>query len=124
MPHTRKARRRADPPRIFDEDDPSSVRALYQAACGVIASLSPGAGRIMEGGEADALAYLDFPEAHRRCIRTNNVQERTNREIKRRARRPELPVGGGAIPGPDSRAAPGRARIAALSGLDEGAPAA
>lgn len=28
-------------------------------------SRSPGAGRIMEGAEADALAYLDFPEAHR-----------------------------------------------------------
>ena len=71
---------------VFDEDDPARVRALYQAACGVISSLSPDAGRIMEGAEADALAYLDFPEAHRRRIRTNNVQERTNREIKRRTR--------------------------------------
>ena len=65
----------------------------------------------MEGAEADALAYLDFPEAHRRRIRTNNVQERCNREIKRRARvvqsfpseealvrLPELPLGGGAGP--------------------------
>lgn len=40
----------------------------------------------MEGAEADALAYLDFPEVHRRRIRTNNMQERTNREVKRRAR--------------------------------------
>ena len=71
---------------VFDEDDPARVRALYRAACGVVSSLSADAGRIMEGAEADALAYLDFPEAHRRRIRTNNVQERCNREIKRRAR--------------------------------------
>ena len=74
------------------------VRTLYRAACGVIASLSQDAGRVMDEAEADALACLDFPETHRRRIRTNNVQERCNREIKRRARRPEFPVGGGAGP--------------------------
>ena len=31
------------------------------------------------------VAYLDFPPAHHRRLRTNNVQERMNREIKRRA---------------------------------------
>ena len=71
---------------VFDEDDPGRVGALYRAACDVVSSLSPGAGRVMEGAEAGALAYLDLPEAHRRRIRTNNVQERCNREIKRRAR--------------------------------------
>ncbi len=34
----------------------------------------------------DALAYLDFPYAHHRRLRTNNVQERANRELKRRSR--------------------------------------
>ena len=33
-----------------------------------------------------ALAYLDFPQSHWKRLRTNNVQERTNREIKRRSR--------------------------------------
>lgn len=70
----------------FDEDDPGEVGALCRAARDVVSSLSPDAGRIMEGAEADALAYLDFPEAHRRRIRTNSVQERRNREIKRRTR--------------------------------------
>lgn len=32
------------------------------------------------------LAYLDFPPTHWKRLRTNNVQERTNREIKRRSR--------------------------------------
>ena len=71
---------------MLDEDDPVRARALYRAACGVIASLSADAGRVMETAEADAPAYLDVPEAHRRRIRTNNVQECCNREIKRRAR--------------------------------------
>ena len=120
------------------------------------------AGRIMEGAEADALAYLDFPEAHRRRIRTNSVQERCNRETKRRARvvqsfpseealirlvgavcceasedwssrrymepstieglweRELLPV-----PEPtEGQVTRARSRIAALSGIDEGATAA
>lgn len=34
--------------------------------------------------EEEALAYLAFPVSHRSKIRTNNVQERANREIKRR----------------------------------------
>ena len=71
---------------VFAETDPARVRAAYHAACAVISELSDDAGRIMEEAEADALAYLDFPEAHRRRIRTNNVQERCNREIKRRTR--------------------------------------
>lgn len=34
----------------------------------------------------DALAYLDFPPSHWKRLRTDNVQERPNREIKRRSR--------------------------------------
>ena len=99
---------------VFDEDDPARVRALYRAACGVISSLSADAGRIMEGAEADALAYLDFPEAHRRRIRTNNVQERRDREIKRRAR----VVQSWAV-GARDRARPGADRGAGLEGALE-----
>lgn len=39
----------------------------------------------MEEAEADALADLDFPYAHHRRLRTNDVQERANRELKRRS---------------------------------------
>lgn len=46
----------------------------------------PGAARVMEEAEPDALAYLDFPPSHWKRLRTNNLQERTNREIKRRSR--------------------------------------
>ena len=42
------------------------------------------AGEALLEAEAEALAYLAFPVSHRTKIRTNNVQERANREIKRR----------------------------------------
>lgn len=64
---------------VFAEEDPAMARAMYQASRGLISRLSRDA-------EADALAHLDFPAGHRRRIRANNVQERLNREIKRRSR--------------------------------------
>lgn len=67
------------PRAVFAEEDPAMARAMYQAARGLISRLSRDAA-------ADALAHLDFPAGHRRRIRTNNVQERLDREIKRRSR--------------------------------------
>lgn len=67
------------PHAVFAEEGPAMARAMYQASRGLISRLSRDA-------EADALAHLDFPAGHRRRIRTNNVQERLNREIKRRSR--------------------------------------
>ena len=46
----------------------------------------PRAAAVPEEAEPDAPAYLDFPPTHWKRLRTNNVQERTNREIKRRSR--------------------------------------
>ena len=46
----------------------------------------PEGGAVLEEAERDALAYIDFPPSHCKCLRTNNVQERTNLEIKRRSR--------------------------------------
>lgn len=41
---------------------------------------------MLEEPEADALAYMDFPYEHHVRLRTNNVQERASRELKRRSR--------------------------------------
>lgn len=71
---------------VFRESDPATVRSAYRAAIDAVGALSAAAGALLEDAEADALAYLDFPAEHRRRIRTNNVQERMNREIKRRSR--------------------------------------
>ena len=40
----------------------------------------------METGIEETLVYMDFPYAHWQKIRTNNVIERLNREIRRRTR--------------------------------------
>ena len=71
---------------VFTQDDPAMVRAAYHAAIDAIAGFSQAAAELLEDAECDALAYLAFPAEHRRRIRTNNVQERANREIKRRTR--------------------------------------
>ena len=71
---------------VFAERDPALVRELYHLACDEVGKICPAAGELLEEAEPDALAYLDFPYAHHVRLRTNNVQERTNREIKRRSR--------------------------------------
>ena len=71
---------------VFAERDPGLVRELYHLACREICSFCPKAAELLEEAEADALAYLDFPYARHRRLRTNDVQERANRELERRSR--------------------------------------
>ena len=71
---------------IFKESDPALVRALYHEAAGELESFAPAAAKVLEDAEVDALAHLSFPREHRVKIRTNNVQERANCELKRRAK--------------------------------------
>lgn len=70
----------------FAQRSPLLVRACYQEATERILGMSRAAGEALLEAEGPALAYLDFPATHRAKIRTNNVQERANREIKRRTR--------------------------------------
>lgn len=71
---------------VFAERDPQLVRAAYRQAAERIAQLKAHAGELLEDAEADALAYLDFPYEYHVRLRTNNVQERANEEIKRRTK--------------------------------------
>lgn len=71
---------------VFKEENPQVVRELYKQACIKIRALNKPAADILEEAEHEALVYLDFPQSHRKRLRTNNVQERLNREIKRRSR--------------------------------------
>jgi transposase-like protein len=96
---------------VFAERDPALVRALYHLAIDEVGAICPTAGELLEDAEADALAYLDFPYEHHIRLRTNNVQERTNREIKRRSRVVQV------FP---SRRSLLRYVAAALSEMDEG----
>ena len=71
---------------VFAQKSALMTRACYQQATEEILKMSKTAGSVLLEAEDDALAYLSFPRAHRPKIRTNNVQERANREIKRRTR--------------------------------------
>ena len=71
---------------VFRAKDAEVVRAMYHLATEMLEDCCPRAARILEDAEPDALAYLDFPASHWKRLRTNNVQERTNREVKRRSR--------------------------------------
>ena len=71
---------------VFRGRDAAIVAAMYHAACDMLEECCPRAAAVLEEAEPDALAYLDFPPTHWKRLRTNNVQERTNREVKRRTR--------------------------------------
>ena len=71
---------------VFRAKDAATARAMYHVACDMLRECCPKAAVAAEEVEPDALAYLAFPPAHWKRLRTNNVQERANREIKRRSR--------------------------------------
>ena len=71
---------------VFRGRNAATVTAMYHAACDMLEGRCPRAAAVLEEAEPDAPAHLDFPPSHWKRPRTNNVQERTNREIKRRSR--------------------------------------
>lgn len=71
---------------VFRTKDAATARAMYHAACDMLRECCPRAAYVAEEAEPDALAYLAFPPSHWKRLRTNNLQERANREIKRRSR--------------------------------------
>lgn len=70
--------------KVFDTDNPQELKARYHETIDIIEKMSPSAAKVLEEAELDAMAYLSFPKEHTLRIRTNNVCERLNREIKRR----------------------------------------
>lgn len=66
--------------------DPLVARAVWEAASPWVRGVSAAAGNVFDSAREDALAFMSFPQEHWCKLRTNNVQERANREIKRRAR--------------------------------------
>lgn len=68
----------------FKQTNSALVRAGYERAIELVSEVDKKSAKLLEGAEAEVLTYLDFPLEHHRWIRTNNVQERMNEEIKRR----------------------------------------
>lgn len=69
----------------FQETEPQLVKAGYEKAISVLEKYDQKGAELLEQAEPFALAYLSFPKEHARWIRTNNITERLNCEIKRRA---------------------------------------
>ena len=63
---------------VFAERDPELVREPCQLATAQIEGFCPKAAEVLEGAEADAPAYLDFPYEHHVGLRTNNVTDNSN----------------------------------------------
>ncbi|PKU88173.1 transposase [Bifidobacterium pseudolongum subsp. globosum] len=71
---------------VLRQGDEAMTRAAYDAAVDRIGALDRRAGELLEDAREDALAHLAFHREHWVRLRTNNVQERANAEIKRRTR--------------------------------------
>lgn len=74
------------PRAVFAERDPELAREPCQIATAQIERFCPKAAEVPEEAEPDAPAYLDFPYEHHVRPHVNNVQERADRELKRRSR--------------------------------------
>ena len=76
--------------RLLVFDDQESKKASREKAKAVVAELRAmklkEAAKKVEDGIEKTLTYCDFPSEHWTRIRTNNVIERLNREIRRRTR--------------------------------------
>ena len=68
----------------FAQRDPALVRAGYARAAELLAARDPAGAGLLEEAAPFATAYLAFPPEHARWLRTNNLLERLNGEIKRR----------------------------------------
>ena len=69
---------------VFFQPDAASARETWRKVADTLRNRYPKLAALMDGAEADVLAYSVFPPEHWRQIWSNNPLERLNREIKRR----------------------------------------
>lgn len=70
----------------LSEQDPALVRAGWDRAAGLVRAADARWGELVDSAREDVLSYLSLPREHRHWVRTNNVCERLNAELKRRTR--------------------------------------
>ncbi len=71
---------------VFNAPDRTEAEARLRRMIEKYAKSAPKLAAWMETNLPEGLAVFDFPEAHRRLIRTTNGLERVNEEIRRRTR--------------------------------------
>ena len=70
----------------FEATDTDLVRTGFEHLYEVYEKIDPKGAHLLEESEPYVLTYLDFPKEHAHWIRTNNLCERLNKEIKKRTR--------------------------------------
>ncbi len=70
---------------VFIQPDPNSAQTAWRQVADQLRPRFPKAAELMDQAEADVLAHLHFPPAHRLKIHSTNPLERLNKEVKRRA---------------------------------------
>ena len=76
----------ADLRAVFDAPDRNEARRQLNIAVKKYAKSAPKVSAWMEANIPEGLAVFNLPAAHRRRLRTTNMLERVNKEIKRRTR--------------------------------------
>src|ERR671921_1129976 len=68
----------------FAQNDAEAARGQWRKMADQLRPKVPKLARLMDEAEADVLAYMTFPAAHRTKLHSTNPLERLNGEIKRR----------------------------------------
>jgi transposase-like protein len=68
----------------FAQDDAETARAQWRRVADQLRPKLPKLAAFLDEAEADVLAYMSFPAAHRAKLHSTNPLERVNGEIKRR----------------------------------------
>jgi len=68
----------------FAQEDAAAAKAQWRKVADQLRPKLPKLAAFMDEAEADVLAYMDFPAAHRAKLHSTNPLERLNGEVKRR----------------------------------------
>jgi putative transposase len=68
----------------FAQEDTEAAKAQWRKVADQLRPKLPKLAACMDEAEADVLAYMDFPAAHRTKLHSTNPLERVNGEVKRR----------------------------------------
>ena len=69
---------------IYDQPDAEAVHAQFDRVVDALTEKLPAVADHLEGARTDILAFTGFPKEFWRQIWSNNLNERLNREIRRR----------------------------------------
>jgi transposase-like protein len=69
---------------VFAQEDADTAKAQWRKVADQLRPKLPKLAAFLDAAEADVLAYMTFPLAHRTKLHSTNSLERLNGEIKRR----------------------------------------